>query len=245
LIHYHGLPITPETAAAKVAAGGHVFLSFAHSGQQRVATTIAQSFAVDNGAYSAWMAGEPITDWAPFWEWALEMSKHPSCDFVVAPDVIGGSENDNDRLVGEAGQHLPDWCVAPVWHMHESLGRLDSMCDDFTRICIGSSGEYSDPGSQKWWGRMVEAMATACDGGVPRCKIHGLRMLDPDVFTRIPLSSADSTNIGRNIGIDSRWTGAYQPATKETRAMIIRERIEAHNAPPVWDFSTPLQAVMF
>lgn len=56
------------------------------------------------------------------------------------------------------------------------------------------------------------------------------------VFTRFPFSSVDSTNIGRNIGIDQAWRGTYQPATKEARAAVMRGRIEAHNAPARWDF---------
>jgi len=43
---------------------------------------------------------------------------------------------------------------------------------------------------------MNEAMRTICDdAGQPPCRLHGLRMLDPDVFTQFPFASADSTNI--------------------------------------------------
>ena len=65
---------------------------------------------------------------------------------------------------------------------------------------------------------MAETMNAICTDGLPACKLHGLRMLDPEVFTRLPLASADSTNIARNIGIDSAWTGAYMPPSKESRA---------------------------
>jgi hypothetical protein len=246
MIHYHGLPITPESCAAKVATGGHVFLSFAHAGQQGVAVGVAQSFAVDNGAYSAWRAGRPVADWGPFWEWAQEMTSMPSCDFVVLPDVIDGSEADNDDLIAEAQNRLPEWSLAPVWHLHESIGRLESLANEFSRVCLGSSGAYAEIGTTGWWRRIGEAMAAVCDdGGRPMTKLHGLRMLDINVFTKIPFASADSTNIGRNIGIDSRWSGAYSPATKETRAMLIRERIEAHNAPHVWRFSADTQPELF
>ncbi|EAX4635513.1 hypothetical protein A7K80_19270, partial [Salmonella enterica] len=51
-----------------------------------------------------------------------------------------------------------------------------------------------------------------------------------DVFTHIPLSSADSTNVARNISIDKAWKGAYSPASKETRAFTLVERIESHNS---------------
>jgi hypothetical protein len=54
MIHYHGLPITPATAAAKVMTGRHAFVSFAHQQQLDVALEVCQSFALDNGAFSAW-----------------------------------------------------------------------------------------------------------------------------------------------------------------------------------------------
>lgn len=57
-----------------------------------------------------------------------------------------------------------------------------------------------------------------------------MRMLNPAIFTKIPLSSADSTNLARNIGIDKAWTGSYRPASKETRATLIAERTEAFNS---------------
>jgi len=57
------------------------------------------------------------------------------------------------------------------------------------------------------------------------------------VFSKFPFASADSTNIGRNIGIDAHWrVGNYLPPTKEMRAQVMRSRIEAHNAPAVWGF---------
>ena len=63
-------------------------------------------------------------------------------------------------------------------------------------------------------------------------------MLNPEIFTKIPLSSADSTNIGRNVGIDQHWkNGNYLPTTKEARAAVMRLRIESQNSPARWTFS--------
>jgi hypothetical protein len=57
------------------------------------------------------------------------------------------------------------------------------------------------------------------------------------VFTLLPLSSADSTNIGRNVGIDQHWKkGNYLPPTKEARAAVMRARIESHNAATRYTF---------
>ncbi len=87
---------------------------------------------------------------------------------------------------------------------------------------------------------MSQAMRVVCnDDGQPLTRLHGLRMLDPEVFTRLPFASADSTNIGRNIGIDQTWKGNYMPPTKECRAQVMRARIESQNAPARWGFMVP------
>ena len=71
--------------------------------------------------------------------------------------------------------------------------------------------------------------------GLPLTKLHGLRMLNPKIFTRLPLSSADSTNIARNIGIDSAWRGTYLPPSKDVRALVMRERIESSHSARYWE----------
>jgi hypothetical protein len=210
-------------------------VSFAHPNQMGLAVAVCQSFAVDNGAFSAWRAGAPITDWADYYVFAEAAKRQPSCDFAVIPDVIDGAEGDNDDLV--ADWPLPNWFGAPVWHLHESFGRLERLADRFPRVCFGSSGNYAQIGTPRWWRRMGDAMRVICDdAGQPRCRIHGLRMLDPDVFSRFPFASADSTNIGRNIGIDQAWRGPYAPPTKESRTQLMRARVEAINAPAAYDF---------
>jgi hypothetical protein len=122
--------------------------------------------------------------------------------------------------------------------MHESLARLERLAAAWPRVCIGSSGEFATIGTTAWWGQIARAMRVVCnDDGQPLVKLHGLRMLNPEIFTRLPFASADSTNIGRNIGIDQTWRGNYMPPTKEMRAAVMRSRIEAHNAPAKWSFN--------
>jgi hypothetical protein len=238
VIHYHGLPINPQTAAAAAVSGGHAFVSFYDAQPLGLAVEACQSFAIDNGAFSAWKRGQPIDDWGAYYSWAAACKKVPSCDFAVVPDVIDGTEADNDALLAE--WPLPRWFGAPVWHMHESLDRLERLASAWPRICIGSSGEFATIGTAPWWGQIARAMRVLCDDdGQPLVRLHGLRMLNPEVFTRLPFASADSTNIGRNVGIDQRWTGAYSPPTKEARAALMRARIEAQNAPARWSFIVP------
>lgn len=237
MIHYHGLPITPMTAAEVAIRAGHAFVSFAHPEQMGLAVAVSQSFALDNGAFSAWKKEEPITDWSGYYEFAAAAKKQPACDFAVIPDVIDGTEAQNDALLAE--WPLPMWFGAPVWHLHESLKRLEQLAEKWPRVCLGSSGEFSQIGTMSWWRRMGHAMRVVCDeAGQPRCRLHGLRMLNPAVFSRFPFASADSVNIGRNIGIDQAWRGPYQPPTKESRTQLMRARIESQNAPAAFDFAT-------
>jgi hypothetical protein len=237
MIHYHGLPITPATAAVIAVSGGHAFVSFRHPGQLTIALECAQSFAVDNGAFSAWRSGNPITDWSLFYEWVSQLHRYPNFDFAVIPDVIDGDESANDELLAEWTWRGKDsWIGAPVYHLHESLNRLERLAFNYPRICIGSSGEFAQIGTQAWWNRMREVMDVVCDKqGRPVCKLHGLRMLNPNIFSKFPFASADSTNIGRNIGIDSAWKGTYTPPTKESRALIMRQRIESQQALSIWN----------
>lgn len=234
MIHYHGLPITPDSAAAEVLSGRHAFVSYRHPSQLELAFEVCQSVAVDNGAFTAWKKGTPIKDWNPFYEWVENIKRHPAFDFAVIPDVIDGDEVANDNLVAEWPHDRHQG--SPVWHMHESIERFYNLCHEWPRVCIGSSGAFSKIGTPQWWGRMSAALNEVVNKrGYPPCKLHGLRMLNPAIFTKIPFSSVDSTNIGRNIGIDKSWKGNYMPPDKPWRARVMAARIESHNGAQSWD----------
>jgi len=219
-------------------SGGHPFISVRYADQLGLALECCQSLAVDNSAFSAWKDGNPITNWEFYYKWIAELHRYPQFDFAVIPDVIDGNESDNDALVEAWPWQTAKnkWVGAPVWHMHESIDRLKRLAHEWPRICLGSSGQYSTVGDYRWWNRMAEAMNAVCDKlGNPIAKLHGLRMLNPDVFSRLPFSSADSTNIAQNVGIDSAWRGTYTPASKEVRALVMRNRIESIQSPTFWD----------
>jgi len=228
VIHYHGGPITPDTCAIKVWTARHAFVSFAATQQMNLATEITQSFALDNGAFTFWKQGQGVR-WCDYYAWVGMWRTHPGFDFAVVPDVIEGSEAENDQLA--AGWPFPKHQGAVVWHINESIDRLRRLAKEWPRVCIGSSGEWDVSTPRRFLGRAYQAIGAICDeNNRPVCKLHGLRMLNPAIFSKLPLSSADSTNVARNIGIDSAWKGTYQPKSKETRAVILTERIEAINS---------------
>lgn len=197
--HYHGGPITPNAVARQV--WGCAFVSFAYPQQTALAQECATSYALDNGAFSAWTQGRVI-DFAAFASWVRKCHTERPVDFAIVPDVIDGDDADNDALLCGWPDDLPG---APVWHLHETVDRLARLCAEtvagrWERVCFGSSGEYATPGNAAWWTRMGDAMDAICDvDGNPPCRLHGLRMLDPAILVRLGgFASADSTNVARN-----------------------------------------------
>ncbi len=231
MIHYHGSPVgCPADAAARFWIGRHAFVSYADTSQLPVIADACQSFAIDNGAFTAWRAGT-VFDWSGYVDFCERWRLHPGCDFCVIPDVIDGSPEDNDALIADWPAHING---APVWHMHEPIERLAQLARTWRIVALGSSGEWPTPGAGGWWERMANALDAICDtNGRPLCKLHGLRMLSPDIFPHLPLSSADSTNAARNAGNGARWS-TYAPRHVWQRAGVIADRIESFNSAPVW-----------
>lgn len=245
MIHYHGGPITPAEAAASIYAGRHAMVSFAEPRDLPLVAEVCQSFALDNGAFNLWRTagGQRKQSWSDYYEFVDKWRRHPSFDWALIPDVIDGTEDENDLLLDE---WPTAWDGVPVWHLHESIERLEMLVHDFPRVAFGSSGEWATPGTQDWWKRMNQAMAAACDEqGRPKARLHGLRMLNTAIFSQLPFASADSTNVARNIGLDKAWKGTYQPASKAIRGLVLANRIEAVQSSPVWHGFSQQQEMEF
>ena len=238
MIHYHGSPISGNKIdCCRFFRGRHAFVSFANPAALPSIADVSQSFALDNGAFTAWKQGGTV-DYDGYLVWVTEWHNHPGFDFAIIPDVIDGTDSDNDDLIFRWPAELPG---VPVWHLHERIERLQGLCDEYRTVALGSSGAYASPGTESWWYRMGEAMEAICDDkGRPQCRLHGLRMLNPDLFSRLPLASADSCNAGINAGSIKRF-GMYTPPSAGQRADIIAERIEAFNSPPAWVRSNQLK----
>lgn len=234
MIHYHGTPIGgTRIDVVRFLAGRHALIPFTYPGDLPAAAEVCQSFVLDNGAFSVWKSGKTL-DVQGYTEWVREWCLHPGFDWALIPDVIEGTEDENDAMVSQWREDGMDAFGVPVWHLHESLERMERLCSQWRMVALGSSGQWANPGSASWWDRMEEVMRVVCDDkGRPKAKLHGLRMLDPDVFSRLPLSSADSTNAGMNSGSLLRF-GIYKPPTAAQRAEVIAERIESRNSAATW-----------
>lgn len=239
MICYHGTPMSgPAFKAAKILAGRDAMVSFYAPEQLEVAAEVCRTVVLDNGAFSAWKTGKPVSDWSAYYAWVDHWRRHPSIAWACIPDVIDGDEEENNALLAE-------WPFlgfgVPVWHLHESLHRLEWLAEAYPIVALGSSGEYSKSEGEKWWNRMSEAMECVCIDGQPITKLHGLRMLDPTILAHLPLASADSTNVARNIGLDTKWSHPYAPKSIEVRAAVIMDRIESHAKASRWCGSAGIQ----
>ena len=234
MIHYHGTPVGGSRIdASRFLSGRHALIPFFRPDDAAIAMEVCQSFVLDNSAYSLWKAGGDVP-FAEYHSWVQGMAGHPGLDWCLIPDKIDGDEEHNVQLVTAWLREGSDVQSVPVWHLHESLEWLAYLVTHFQTVALGSSGAYSTPGAAGWWWRMEKVMEVCCNSiGRPRCKLHGLRMLDPRIFTRLPLSSADSTNAAVNSGSLKRF-GQYLPPTASQRADVIAERIEAHNSAAAW-----------
>jgi hypothetical protein len=225
MIVYHGGPYSDAIVAMEVWRNHHAMISFARPEQIEIAAEHSSSFALDNGAFSLWRSGQCQPDWDSYYRWVEAWKNHAGCDFAIIPDVIEGTETHNDDL--PVDWPFMDFGV-PVYHLHESLERLERLMTSYCRIALGSSGSYRSTGTLLWWDRMALVMELLCDDdGRPKTKVHGLRMLAPEVVARIPLPSADSAMVARNVNRDQKWKGTFQPRTKAARAITLRDRVEA------------------
>lgn len=232
LIHYHGTPAGgTRLDALRFLTGRHALIPYPSPIELPGVAEVCQSFVFDNGAFTVWRQGGQL-DIEGYTRWVDDWSRHPGLDWALIPDVIDGDEEANDRLIEQWPTKLPG---VPVWHYHESLERLYRLASTWRTVALGSSGKWRTPGTPAWWKRTGEVMATVCDSyGRPRCRLHGLRMLDPKIFSRLPLASADSTNAAVNSGSVQRF-GMYCPPTAGQRAEVIASRIESHNSAPLWE----------
>lgn len=235
MIHYHGTPVGGNRSdVLRLLQGRHALVPYPRKDDLGCVADVCKSFVFDNGAFSVWRKGGTL-DVEGYKQWVKDWCKHPGFSWALIPDVIEGTDEENNVMINDWNDSGLYRYGVPVYHLHESVERLKMLANIFPTVALGSSGQYSKPNSKVWWGRMKEVMDAVCDEqGRPMCKLHGLRMLDPRVFTKLPLTSADSTNAAVNGGSVSRF-GMYTPPTAGQRAEVIANRIEQHNSSAIWE----------
>jgi hypothetical protein len=213
VIHYHGLPLTPVALLVEQMAGRFFCVSYADARQVRQAHSIGQGVMLDNGAFSVWRRGH-VPDWQGYYAWSDPWLDYPTT-WAVIPDVIGGTDEENDALVEQWPHHGKG---APVWHMHSPVDRLIRLLEDFGRVCFGSSGQFATVLDERWERRADEAWNAIAVRFRRTPSVHMLRGMACS-GERWPFASVDSTDIARNHnrpqntpkGMAERWDALQVP----------------------------------
>ena len=234
---YHGTPLTPNSVLVKALTGYKALIPFPRPENLNTCLEICSSICIDNGAFSVWKQGITI-DWNDFYKWLTPIVPNPKVDFFLIPDVIDGTEKENDKLVREYNENYRNKLLnkgIPIWHINESLARLERLSNQFDYIAFGSAGEYSVLGTPQWHEKITKAFDVVCnEDGVP-LKIHMLRCLNSKIFTKYPFYSGDSTSLAQNHKITTR-RGLNQKSKlfkieETSNWKKVRDRLERFNSP--------------
>lgn len=210
----HGTPITPRAVLEHLGARNYLVNHFTPHDAEWVDEN-SNFWVGDNGVFPLWqaamkaarLAGERFdgvvytqeryysyVEWCR--RWCLEGSGR--CKWVAIPDPIGTSTQELDAFLRMWPADLKDYGV-PVYHLDEPIERAIMLLRNFGRACIGATGEYAAIPGEAFCARMDELFDAIQDafGYIPPCHMfRGLQLLKPEF--RWPVTSADSTDIGRN-----------------------------------------------
>lgn len=234
--HYHGGPLWGGDELLKALyRNTGALVSYARPDQIKKIAAIRCKLVLDNGAFSTWRKAANDNGkewWRKHWEGYYDFVGEwfSRIEWFIIPDVIEGSEQENDELIGQ----VPEWLMpkaVPVWHSDESIERLVRLCERFSRVAIGCCGPHRSIRSAAWKSRMTEAFSAIYVERNMTVKIHGLRMLDGRALSQFPFDSADSTNVATNVP----KTMARLPniTDKLHRTAIMRHTIEMVRPPTV------------
>lgn len=216
-LHYHGTPITPREALLTL-KGKCFCVSHAAPHQIEIVHHIGQSVMLDNGAFTKHTKGRE-TNWVAYYEWCDRWLYYPTT-WAVIPDEIDAGSQQQDALIREwpHGDH-----GAPVWHSSEPLDRLYRLCDEWPRVCIGSTDEHWQVLGEPWRIRMEEVFEglTARHRRMPWLHmLRGMQLAEK----MYPFASLDSTDVGRNHN------------RPQNTAKAMADRWDAAQCPPLWLF---------
>ena len=219
-IHYHGTPITPTHVLLSI-ADNHFCVSHAAPDQVALCHQVGQSVMLDNGAFSKHTKGKE-TDWKAYYDWCDEWLNYPTT-WAVIPDEIAAGSQEQDALIREWPHGHRG---APVWHSSEPLDRFFQLCDEWPKVCIGSTDEHWQILSPAWTARMDEAFNGLAQRHRRMPWVHMLRGMQ--LATKdYPFASVDSTDVARNHN------------RPQNTAHAMSARWNAANCPPRWRTKVP------
>lgn len=241
MIHYHGAPC-PGNAESQVKFFRHRDALLSYANRKKVSAEvifdICRSFILDNGAFTYWKNNEE-PKWDDFYCWVENYRFHPRFQWFLVPDIIGGSVEENNKQLVICP--MPINITVPVFHVGEPLDRI-MMIIEKGYHCIGIG---TTPGfelkSAAFFNEMRKIFETVCNHeGIPKIKVHGLRMLDPEIVREFPFSSCDSATSAMESIFDCKWGHRYFPKTQSGRAALVADYLESSQSPSFYK-SKPIQ----
>lgn len=155
----------------------------------------AQLIMWDNGAYSIYTrtGGKDRLDTDAYYDWLENKMFHPH--FAIVPDVIGGTEEENDQLSW-------NWPFNPkhsaiVYHFGESKDRLRRIIDEWPRFAIGGSVGENNPGTDSWK-RELDSIWNVVEKSNAHPMVHMMRAHSEASMGGWPFYSADSASWARH-----------------------------------------------
>jgi hypothetical protein len=162
----------------------------------------AVNLMLDSGAYSAWKSGNPI-DLEQYAEYLEKTGLLVQC--YVNLDVIPGERGDKHPSSAEVEESAKrGWqnylCLKkmglhpiPVFHRGERMYWLEKMLGEgVTYLGLGGIA-FGSFGMRLRW--LEEVFAFLCgDRGWPPVKLHGFGVASPELMTRFPWYSVDTTS---------------------------------------------------
>ena len=236
---YHGTPFGGKKADKRLAlTGRNALVPFNRLDDLQLVLEVCKGFRLDCGAYAIWRAGlSTYPHWDKYLALVEKLHTHPKYRGAFIPDIIAGTEAENDALVRQFPAHLGG---IPVFHMHHSLRRLRRLVLTYDEVALGGSPEYKQLKSAAWWNRMAAMMEAACDEhGRPFSRLHGLRLMDRQVIAHLPLTAGDSANAARNSA------DKVGDLSRGQRACLIADRVEQHSAAVSWGRTKGLHIDLF
>jgi hypothetical protein len=246
MIHLHGSPFSGSKYDPEVdelcahlygtgQAGGLV--SFMGKTQTELVIKNGNYVWFDNGAFSLWKRLKKLgtlegfdwdKHWTKFYMWLL---KHYSqIDKFLIPDVIEGSEEENDRLINSVPSMFREKAV-PVWHTVESIDRFVRLCEEFDTVAIGACGPHEFIMGQACQDRLSLVFDEIYHRRNVPVKIHGLRMTDNRVVAAFPFYSCDSTSVVQR----EKYSEGDTPSLKGrlTRTAVFKAAMEKTKSPTI------------
>ena len=143
-------------------------------------------FFLDSGAFSAFTQGATI-DLNKYCDYI-----HRNADVIIMPSVLDAIGDPDGTWRNQVAMEAQGVHPLPCYHYGEPTEVVDWYASRYEYITIG--GMVPIPNSQLriWLDRIWEEHLTDSEGK-PKCKVHGFGLTSPELMSRYPWHSVDSS----------------------------------------------------